>query len=101
MWGTLIYLNVEVWNIQRNTNTKEVYYFLSTCNLQGGVRRIVGKFDSKKPQLYAYFPTIRVLLGKCALIGQFVQYLEFKIALKYGQSKNFWWFKGNFTYILD
>jgi hypothetical protein len=29
-------------------------------------------------------------LGKCALIGQFGQYLEFKIALKYGQSKNFW-----------
>ena len=58
------------------------------------VRRIVGKFFSKKPQLYAKFPTIRVRLGKCALIGQLQQYLEFihVIELKRGQSKNFWWF---------
>ena len=37
-------------------------------------------------------PTLRVQLGKCALIGQFTQYLEFihVIELKGGQNKNFW-----------
>jgi hypothetical protein len=43
-------------------------------------------------RLYAGFQTIRQRLGKCALIGQFKQYLEFihVIELKVGQSKNFW-----------
>ena len=46
-------------------------------------------FRQKTPTIRV-IPTIRVRLGKCALIGQFKQYLEFihVIKLKGGQSKN-------------
>jgi hypothetical protein len=41
----------------------------------------------EKPPTIRVFRTIRGRLGKCALIGQFKQYLEFMIELKGGQSK--------------
>jgi hypothetical protein len=41
----------------------------------------------QKPPIIRVFSTIRGRLGKCALIGQFKQYLEFIIELKGGQSQ--------------